>query len=223
MKLAEYADILVRLATAFESKIGGKYSDLLAVEAMIPGLRQDAILITYNGSRERAANKNIHPALIQKFTIDINQADQWDVDYLVFQSPRFASISTNVFGDVYVGAKKRTKGFKRIGSRSELDIYKTRGYLNDGRVIMYQPIDEEIHVYGNDMLKQIYVEGVVMDPLDVSDFDPETDQYPMDDATWQVVIDLFKQKIGITINKVQDTVNNDVDTMSKGPIKGNNV
>ena len=219
-KLNEYADLLVRIVNAFEVKIGGKYSDLEAVEALIPTLRQEAILIKYNGSQNIAASKKIDPACIQSFLIPIISADQdAEVDYLVFNSPRFVNIAKGVSGDIYVGAKRLTQAFKKVYTRTEIDTLKTRGYLNDGKHILYMNADDKMNVYGNKMLKEIWVEGILVDPIEASNFNVETDPYPMSEDLFTIVMDLFKQKVGITINQVQDNVDNDTSSQGRGATK----
>ena len=219
-KLNEYADLLVRIVNAFEVKVGGKYSDLEAVEALIPTLRQEAILIKYNGSANIAASKKIDPACLQSFLIAIDSAAQdSELDYLVFNSPRFVNISKGVSGDIYVGAKRLTQAFKKAYTRTEIDTLKTRGYLNDGKHILYVTADDKINVYGNKMLKEIWVEGILTDPLEATNFNPETDPYPMSEDIFTIVMDLFKVKVGITINQAQDNVDNDTSSQGRGAIR----
>lgn len=219
-KLNEYADLLVRIVNAFEVKVGGKYSDLEAVEALIPTLRQEAILIKYNGSQNIAASKKIDPACLQSFLIAIDSAAQdSELDYLVFNSPRFVNISKGVSGDIYVGAKRLTQAFKKAYTRTEIDTLKTRGYLNDGKNILYVTADDKINVYGNKMLKEIWVEGILTDPLEATNFNPETDPYPMSEDIFTIVMDLFKVKVGITINQAQDNVDNDTSSQGRGAIR----
>lgn len=219
-KLNEYADILVRMVNAFEVKIGGKYSDLEAVEAMIPTLRQEAILIKYNGSQNVAASKKIDPACLQSFLIAIDSSVQDpELDYLIFSSPRFVNVSKGVSGDIYVGAKRLTQAFKKCYTRTEIDTLKTRGYLNDGKHILYVTADDKINVYGNKMLKEIWVEGILTDPLEATNFNPETEPYPMSEDIFTIVIDLFKMKVGITVNQVQDNVDNDTSSQGRGATK----
>lgn len=219
-KLNEYADLLVRIVNAFEVKVGGKYSDLEAVEALIPTLRQEAMLIKYNGSQNIAASKKIDPACLQSFLIAIDSAAQdSELDYLVFNSPRFVNISKGVSGDIYVGAKRLTQAFKKAYTRTEIDTLKTRGYLNDGKNILYVTADDKINVYGNKMLKEIWVEGILTDPLEATNFNPETDPYPMSEDIFTIVMDLFKVKVGITINQAQDNVDNDTSSQGRGAIR----
>jgi len=219
-KLNEYADLLVRIVNAFEVKIGGKYSDLEAVEALIPTLRQEAILIKYNGSQNIAASKKINPACIQSFLISLVSAEQdAEVDYLVFNSPRFVNIAKGVSGDIYVGAKRLTQAFKKVYTRTEIDTLKTRGYLNDSKHILYMNADDKMNVYGNKMLKEVWVEGILVDPIEASNFNVETDPYPMSEDLFTIVMDLFKQKVGITINQVQDNVDNDTSSQGRGATK----
>jgi len=218
--LAEYADLLVRSVNAFELKVGGKYSDLEAVEAMIPMLRQDAIILKYNGSQQYAASKKIDAACVQSLNVSIVKEDQnASLDYLVFDCPRFVNISPKVGGDVYVGAKNATQAFKKVFTRQEVDMLKQRGYLNNGKIIMYQPIDNMIYIYGNKMLKSLYVQGIFENPLDIPTFNPETDIYPMSEEIFSVVMDLFKAKVALTLNQAQDNVDNDTNTESRARIK----
>ena len=221
--LAQYADLLVRSINAFEVKAGGKYSDLEAVEAMIPTLRQDAIILKYNGSQQYAASKKIDAACVQTLSINIVKNEQnQDLDFLSFDCPRFVNISPKVGGDVYVGAKNSTQGFKRVSTRQEVDMLKQRGYLNNGKVILYQPIDDKIYVYGNKMLKSLYVQGIFENPLDIPTFNPEQDVYPMSEEIFSVVMDLFKAKFALTINQAQDNVDNGVNTESRARVKAAN-
>jgi hypothetical protein len=154
---------------------------------------------------------------LQSFLIAIDSpAQDPELDYLVFDSPRFVNISRTVSGDIYVGAKRLTQAFKKVYTRTEIDTLKIRGYLNDGKHILYVTADDKINVYGNKMLKEIWVEGILTDPLEATNFNAETDPYPMSEDIFTIVMDLFKQKVGITINQAQDNVDNDTSSQGRG-------
>jgi hypothetical protein len=221
--LAQYADLLIREIDAFGNTIGGKYSDIEAVEALIPVLRQDAIIIKYNGSQSIAASKKIDYGCMSlpfKITLDSTIQDA-DLDYLIFKCPRFVNISPKVSGDIYIGAKNKTQSFSKVSSRAEINVLKDRGYLNNGKNILYQNIDTELHVFGNKMLKEVWIEGILTDPQDAPNFDVDSDVYPMSDEVFSLVMDLFKAKLNITLGQAQDNINDNADTISKGRIKQN--
>jgi hypothetical protein len=54
------------------------------------------------------------------------------------------------------------------------------------------------------------------DPLEATNFNVETDPYPMSEDIFTIVMDLFKQKVGITINQAQDNVDNDTSSQGRG-------
>jgi len=223
MLLSEIAEELVRLSNAFELKVGGKYSDMEAVEAMIPSLRQDAIIYKYNGSKTRAASKKIDAAWLQKFEIDIVPSQQNPIlDYLVFTSPLFVNVSPTVGGDVYVGDKATGTRFTRAQSRDEISTLKDRGLLSVGLGnVVYTQAGTEFEVFGNPFLKKIYVEGIVANPLDVSTFNPETQAYPISDELFSIMQDLWVSKIKVTLGQAVSNIDDDTDTQSKRIIKSN--
>jgi hypothetical protein len=81
---------------------------------------------------------------------------------------------------------------------------------------LYVTADDKINVYGNKMLKEIWVEGILTDPIEATNFNAETDPYPMSEDIFTIVMDLFKQKVGITINQAQDNVDNDTSSQGRG-------
>ncbi len=79
--------------------------------------------------------------------------------------------------------------------------------------------DDKINVYCNKMLKEIWREGILADPLEATNFNAETDPYPMSEDIFTIVMDLFKQKVNITLNQAQDNVDNDTSSQARGITK----
>jgi hypothetical protein len=76
-------------------------------------------------------------------------------------------------------------------------------------------------VYGNKNLRLIDIRIIPSNPTDLSTFDPDTDDFPVDDTIIDIMIELFKVDQNININKPADPIFDTAETTSKQQIKVN--
>lgn len=221
MTLREVKEQLITAINAGSSSLGMKW-DSLQVEAMVPSLRQEALSAKYNGSRTMGAAKRINSAWVQKFekTIDLGIQSS-DAEYLTVDMPAGVSINQHVDGFIYVGAKDKTNGFYKCQTRDELNTLKKRGFVNNGKQVIYLYSDGQFEIYGDKNLQSFWVEMVMADPSQKPGFNLENDQYPVTEDLLLIMIDIFKQKEGIAITQPRDTIADAQDTVSVRPLKAN--
>jgi len=93
--LREIADILIRSVTGGVNSPDTKY-EMEYVEALVPQLREEAMQMEYNGSREQAANGRVEFGWLNpSFTVDVDRSIQDDdLDFLIFALPKPAKHKT---------------------------------------------------------------------------------------------------------------------------------
>jgi len=225
MKLIEVKEQLITLINAGSPTIDMKYHDR-QVEAMIPSLRQEAILVRYNGGIvngiKTAGSYRINGAWVQKFSVTIDASIQEnDLEYLRVITAAPIMINSNVSGDVYVGKNKSTNQFKVCQTRDELQTLKTRGFVDNGKNIIVLFSDGEYEIYGDKMLKNFYRESVLANPVDKPGFNLVTDEYPVSEDLLLIMADIYKQKMGIAIQQTKDPVIDQTVTSERGNVKAN--
>jgi hypothetical protein len=219
MILREIADTLIRSVSGGTNGLDNKYEPEY-VEGLIPALRSEAMLISYYGNRSRAASRRIDYAWYQEMTIEVNKVDNNTKDYITFTAPKTVSLGRLVDGFVYVGQVDSSVEFSRMLNRSDIAMTKARGMLN-GESIAYIWQAPNLEVYGNNALEEINVRGVFADPMEVTGFNPEVNDYPITEDLLLIMTDLFKANQNINIQKPSDQVLDGAQTQEKGVINNN--
>jgi len=225
MNIREVKEQLLTLINAGSPTIDMKYHDE-QVEAMIPSLRQEAIVIKYNGGvvngMKTKGSGRINGAWIQRFSTDVDLSIQeTDLEYLRVVSPAPVMINRNTSGDIYIGKNKSTNKFKVCQTRDELQTLKSRGFVNNGTDIIALYSESEYEIYGDKSLKEFYRESVLADPSEKPGFNLETDTYPVTEDLLLVMADIYKQKMGLAIQQVKDPVVDNTVTNERGNLKAN--
>jgi hypothetical protein len=213
-------DELIRSVNAATNTSNGKW-DSEYVEALLPQLRAEAIIISYNGSRTQAANKTITGQWLQTLDFAISASEQdKNAEYLVIDIPSTIRINDKTDGLVYVGNANEAITFKRAYTKTEVAYLKQRGFLR-GKEIVYVYTGNKLEIYGNKILKSFQIQGIFTNPLEIAGFNWYTDEYPIDEATLAIMKDLFIQRARMEMGLAQDTVADGADTLSVNPIKAN--
>lgn len=213
-------DELIRSVNAATNTSNGKW-DSEYVEALLPQLRAEAIIISYNGSRTQAANKTITGQWLQTLDFAISASEQdKNAEYLVIDIPSTIRINDKTDGLVYVGNANEAITFKRAYTKTEVAYLKQRGFLR-GKEIVYVYTSNKLEIYGNKILKSFQIQGIFTNPLEIAGFNWYTDEYPIDEATLAIMKDLFIQRARMEMGLAQDTVADGADTLSVNPIKAN--
>ncbi len=220
MILREVAENLISALNAGGQTLGQKWNPL-QVEAIIPSLRIDAIKEVYNGSRFRGASKRINGAWTQTFTVEIDGSIQNNnYPYLLSYIPAPAPITERMNGLIYVGGNLMNNGVPQIAkffqaqSMDEITTLNQRGFINNGKDIVYLYIMNMIQIYGNKSLKEFTVQMVAANPVDVPNFDIETSEYPINDELLMIMVDGFKRYNSVALQQPKDTVADAQDTSS---------
>lgn len=213
-------DQLIRAVNAAINTTNGKW-DNEYVYNLLPQLRAEAIVISYNGSRSYAANRTISPSWLQQanITIPLNTQNA-DAEYLVVDVPKIIRINDKVDGFVYVGSADLALDFKRSYTKSEISYLKQRGFLK-GKEIIYIGVGKTLEIYGNKSLKSFQIQGVFSDPTEISGFNPLEDDYPIDEHTLGIMKDLFVSKERAAMAMPQEVVADAADTNSIRQVKSN--
>lgn len=222
MIIRELVDILIRSVSGGNNGSDTKYEPRY-IESIIPHLREKAIKMEYNGSRNMVANRRVDYAWLNKpFTVEKNSAIQdSDFDFIVFSVPKPSSINKIVDGFVYVGQKNKSVSFKKMTSREDIANAMERGFLRNGKDIAYIWQAPYLEVYGDKSLKEVNVRMICADPLQAPGFDPEVDDYPVSESVIANMVELFKQEMNIDIQKPADTIVDSADTLSRAALTQN--
>lgn len=220
MLTAVVIDELIRSVQGAVNTANGRF-DSEYVQALLPQLRAEAIVISYNGSRSQAANRTIAGQWLQtiKVTIPSNQQGNSN-EFLQVEIPRIIRINDRTDGLVYVGNDDTAVNFSRAYTKTEVADLKKRGFLK-GKEIVYIYTGNNLEIYGNKILKDLEIQGVFSDPTEISGFNWYESDYPVDEYTLAIMKDLFMQRARIEMGVPVDTVADGQDTMSVNPIKAN--
>jgi hypothetical protein len=213
-------DELIRAVNAAINTSNGKW-DNEYVYNLLPQLRAEAIIISYNGSRNYAANRTISPSWLQQVDITIEPTEQdTKREYIVVQVPKVIRINDKTDGFVYVGNDDLAIDFKRAYTKSEISYLKQRGFLR-GKEIIYIGVGNVFEIYGNKSLKSFQIQGVFTDPTMINSYNPLQDDYPIDEATLAIMKDLFVSKARAEMAMPQEIVADAADTNSVRQVKSN--
>ena len=201
MILRNIIDTLIRAVSGGENSIDNKYSPTY-VEALVPQLRNEAIILDYYGSRNRAASRRLDYACYQTIDVNVNTPVEGR-DYVTFTVPKTIGVGRLIDGLVYVGQQDQSIEFSRLLNRSDVAMMKARGLLN-GDNIAYIWSQGNIEVYGNNALGEIQVRGIFVNPTELSSFNVEADDYPISENLLLLMTDLFKAQMNVNIQLPSD-------------------
>lgn len=201
MILRNIVDTLIRAVSGGENGIDNKYSPTY-VEALVPQLRNEAIILDYYGSRNRAASRRLDYACYQTIDVNVNTPVEGR-DYVTFTVPKTIGVGRLIDGLVYVGQQDQSIEFSRLLNRSDVAMMKARGLLN-GDNIAYIWSQGNIEVYGNNALGEIQVRGIFVNPTELSSFNVEADDYPISENLLLLMADLFKAQMNVNIQLPSD-------------------
>jgi hypothetical protein len=217
----ELADRLIRAVSGGKNPQDSKY-DPLYVESIIPQLWGRAVRIDYNGDARRQPSRRLNYAWSLNFQPTFNEAIQVEgADYLLFECPRPMLISRFIDGLVYVGERLKTASWTKFTSREDVAAAYARNFFRNGQDIGYFHNGTYLEVYGNKNLRLIDIRIIPSNPNDLSTFDPDTDDFPVDDTIIDIMIELFKVDQNINVNKPADPIFDTAETTSKQQIKVN--
>jgi hypothetical protein len=220
MLLSEIIDQIIRKVSFGVDTDDSKFNRR-ALEAQVPQWRSQAILISYNGSRDRAANKFLHSDLYQQESLTYNsQAQTTGADFIIFEGAAPLSLNSRANGCVFVGEHKTGTAFTQLKGPNYYNMAKDAGLLEPGKVY-YEITSGTFKVWGNLQLRRMYKNFIAADPMEVIDFDPETDKYPVSPDIFDILLKLAAQDLMPQQARAADKINDGAETMERRPLKQN--
>lgn len=212
--LREVAEHIISSVNSYNNTVGSRINPE-QVEAMIPNLRQRAIISKYNGNSQIGASKRIEGDWVQRFEIVIDPSIQdisWE--FLLADCPKMIAVNNSVDGLIYVGRKGKTQSFKIAQTRDEINTLKARGFINNGKDIVVVYADNQIEIYGDKSLKKLWIEGILQDPSEQPGFSQEFSPYPVSASILDIMISIYKINMNVAIGQPKDTIPDSTDTNS---------
>lgn len=201
MKIHQIADLLIRSVSSAQNGIDNRY-DPEYVESLIPGLAGKAYIISYNGDKYTAASRRISGDWILPTTLTYDSTIQVaNADFVRFAlaSPP-VRINQITSGLVYVGQKDLSIQFKEMYNRGDVANAIKRGFLNDGKDIVFiLKSGEFIDVFSNPMIKEVDIDIVAQNPTLFSTFNEVTDEYPISEDMIPIMERMFQESNGINL------------------------
>ena len=221
MTLDQVEEIIERSINAGLATLNGKWQPLY-IEELIHEARGQAIIETYNGSRRLASSKRISGEWLQDFNLTITPSQQNpDVDYLVVQCPAPVRINSNTDGLVYVGSRNNAVAFKKATNRQEIAMYIQRGFIKDGKDIVYYLDGNKLYIYGNKQLKNLAVSGVFQDPTAVTGYDIKDENYPISRDLIPLMEDYIINRLRVALGQTPDIISDASVSNDQARIKAN--
>jgi hypothetical protein len=220
--LSELTERIVRHVFGGKAKNESQV-DYAYIESMVPKWRQQGISISYNGSRDVAGNKFIAPEWIQTTQLAIPQSERNTTNlniFLTVDCPPMIRLNVEGDGALFVGNSATTTGFSRIKSVSYASDLVRRGDLNKEK-IGYVLLKNQMRLYGDKQLRTVDLESVFADPLDCTDFNIDTDPYPVSEDVIALMERIAQAELTPEMNGPEDLINDGVDTKDRRVNKAN--
>lgn len=193
MKLKGIVEEVQRAFGGGKSTADNKFNDSDYMFQKIDEYSAAAISLSYTGSKNLGANKNISPKTWMEFPLTLNPSLQiTGACYVVFECPEMIMISSDKTGFNFVGDQKTLTQFSEVRQPSEFASLMTIDNLEG---IYYNASGGTIKVIGDRDINQLYVIGRPITPikLSVTYYNPLTDEYPLPDDLIPLMIQLMKQ------------------------------
>ncbi len=207
MTLSEVTEIMIRAAN------GGNYTsdqkwDILYIESLVHKVREDAIIIAYNGSRTRAANKTISADWVQKqhYTNFTKVNPTLEASYLTTTALPVVRINSKQTGVVYQGTQGASVQFYEAETKGQINTWVRQGFFDTGKRVAVLRTGTDLEVYGNILLTDLYEEAVYQRPDLVTGFNYDTSLYPVNEGLISIMKELFIQQVRPELMIAKDTV-----------------
>lgn len=164
-------------------------------------------------------NKRINPQCYQKYWPEFS-ADLQDVPKVVkFTCPEVISMDSNSDGFRYIGTIDCSIEFRRIRTRSMLSTINKHQLMstNNGTYtgVLYDGSANVLEVYGNPEIEELLIEGLFSNPHDIPTFNPEKDQYPLNDDLIPFLEEMiFKAQTSVEASTPEDYRNQNSQTLT---------
>lgn len=128
-----------------------------------------------------------------------------------FRCPQIISFDSHSDGLRYVGSLDCNNNFRRHQSRATLSNVIKNKFLNvnTGRFqsFLYNGSDMLLEIYGIPLVKEVLVEGVFLNPLDIPTYNKDKDHYPFNEDLLPILYEqIFKAVTSPEANTPTDLI-----------------
>lgn len=170
MTLPQLKDSTERFLGGFGITTDENRWDGLYIESLIHKYSRMAIVNQFN------KNKRINPIWIQTLELEFSEGLQEDDCSVRFEMPQYLQLDNVRGGLIYAGTVDRNCQFRVVNTRQ--DLINAQTHRNAGKRTRVLPLGDGVSVYGNDMLEQMRVDIIALDPTQVKTYNKLKDEYP---------------------------------------------
>lgn len=161
--------------------------------------------------------KRISGEWIQTYIGTYDKNIQESADYVIFDVPRGIPLDVMRDGYLYIGDIAGDIAYRRVNNLAEFATYNQHRItkVNNSRPkVLYQ--EGRMKIYGNAMIKELRIDGIIANPTEVPTYNQDVDNYPISEDLIQPIRDyLWQKSLGIEIQKKPDTISDSHETTIK--------
>lgn len=197
---------------AMEGSISGsdsRFSTNYIETSIVPEVRAECIIDSFNGSRTKGGNKLLDRGFWQAITLTKSSSLQnTDANFIYFEIG-----TTPIYLDdrnigLYIGNLDSTSNMTQARSLAHLNVLQAKGYRDNGEYYTL-PYGTGIRVYGNKALKRIYAEVIAQNPAAVAGFNADTNDYPLPASLMDYFIERCKTRLLLEIQRPASVLDTD--------------
>lgn len=210
MLLKEITSQIIKLASGGVLTDESRY-DFSDIDSRIHLARASVIQSYYNKI------KRIGSDWIQTYIADFDRNLQDSTSYVRFSSPRGIPLDTYMDGYLFVGDKDGLSSYRRANNRAVLvNYYSHRNSRPKETKPTFIYSEGYIEVYGNPLIKELRIDGIFANPLEIKTFNEDIDSYPISNDLIDLVKDfVLKTSLSVESSKPADFVSNSKDSIVK--------
>lgn len=169
---------------------------------------------------EFAKSKKTHPSWYFPYFVDFDKAEQIDDCYYRFDIPQYITFDSRISGMGYVGSIKQNNSFRLVQGRAKFASMQSDSIMRaDGRKIYVLLENDYIEVYATIRPRNFKLEACWFDPTQLSNYNIEKDNYPIEASLVPEVEKIILQTNLIIITKsAMDTLQDKKDSSSPANI-----
>ncbi len=161
-------------------------------------------------------DKRINSIWTQQFFAEYSADLQDNENFVRFACPPTISIDKKRDGFFFVGSIDGIEAYRKVESRATLSNANNHRITKlNNRVIKALWSDGYWEIYGAPLIKDLRVDGIFSKPTDVPTFNPEFDDYPVDDNTLVVMKRMIREEMGVMAATPLDTISDSSDKVKK--------
>jgi hypothetical protein len=193
MILQDRVDLIIKSLSGLVSTDDSKIANL-AIQAEFPKWRQQALFYVWNGTRATPAfpsgiagnkflnAKNYYPATLT-YDADIQITG---AEFILFSIEPPMNLAPDANGCMFCGDRKTGQTFTPLKTPNSYNVVQGSGSFQPN-MVYYNITGNLMKVWGNTQLRTVDLDYLPVDPLNISTFDQEIDDYPISEDVWAIL------------------------------------